>query len=215
MVIRLAKKAGLRLAGTMLRACQESWDSNLQRIVGVTAAPSVVVHGRPIIDLRHGATLHIGEHVTLNSRNFGYHLNMHSPVKLYADRPGAAIVIGDRCRIHGSCIHAYASITIGDNCLIAANCQIIDGSGHSLSFDDVDNRINTTGESRPIVIEDSVWLGANTIVLPGVRIGRGSVVAAGSVVTKDIPAMVLAGGIPARTIRTAEEILSAGTEPGG
>lgn len=72
---------------------------------------------------------------------------MHSPVKLYADRPGATITIGERTRVWGSCIHAYSAITIGKKYLIAANCQIIDGSGHDLSFDDVANRINTSGNS--------------------------------------------------------------------
>jgi acetyltransferase-like isoleucine patch superfamily enzyme len=93
-------------------------------------------------------------------------------------------------------------ITIGKNCLIAANCQIMDNSGHDLSFDDVANRINTTGVSSPVTIGDDVWIGANCIILPGVTIGQGSVVSAGSVVTKDIPSMVIAGGIPARVLRS-------------
>jgi acetyltransferase-like isoleucine patch superfamily enzyme len=139
----------------------------------------------------------------INSSNAGYHVNMHSAVKLMADRPGARIHIGEGTRIHGSCIHAYRSITIGKRCLIAANCQIIDCNGHELSFDDVEARIHTTSDGRPVVIEDAVWIGANSIVLPGVRIGRGSVVAAGSVVVKDVPPMAVVAGNPARIVKQA------------
>lgn len=158
--------------------------------------------GIPIIDIRKGSTLEIGSNVTMTSRNKGYHLNMHSPVKLFADRRGAIIKIGDNTRLHGTCIHAYKSVVIGCNCLIAANCQIFDGNGHDLSFADVNNRINTTGDASPVEIGDSVWIGANCIILPGVKIGRGSVISANSVVVKDIPLMVVAGGNPAKVIKS-------------
>ena len=55
--------------------------------------------------------------------------------------------------------------------------------------------------SLPVVIEDDVWIGANTVVLPGVTIGKGTVIGAGSVVTHDIPAGVVAFGAPCRVIR--------------
>ena len=158
--------------------------------------------GIPIIDIRKGASLEIGDNVTLSSRNKGYHINMHSPVKLFADRHDAVIKIGANTRLHGTCIHAYQSIEIGNNCLIAANCQILDGNGHDLSFADVDNRINTTGSASPIKIDDSVWIGANSIILPGVKIGRGSVISANSVVVKNVPPMVVAGGNPAKIIKS-------------
>lgn len=162
---------------------------------------SVRVSGVPIIDIRHGSKLYVGDGVTLNSRNRGYHINMHSPVKLFADRDGAEIKIGNKTRIHGTCVHAYESITIGSNCLIAANCQIMDGSGHDLSFPNTENRINTTGATKPIIIEDNVWVGANSVILPGVTIGKGSIISANSVVTKSIPPSVVAGGNPAVIIK--------------
>lgn len=157
----------------------------------------VVVRGSPIVDIREGCLLNIGDGVTLNSRNAGYHANMHSPVKLFADRVGATITIGNNSRIHGTCIHAYQSIHIGENCLIAANCQIMDGNGHDLSFSNPEGRINTTGGSRPVVVEDNVWIGMNCVVLPGVTIGRGAVISACSVVSRDVPPNVVASGNPA------------------
>ena len=167
----------------------------------VEVAGGLDITGKPIIDIAKDSHLYIGKKVTLNSRNRGYHINMHSPVKLFANKPGATITIGDNTRIHGTCIHAYNSISIGKNCLIAANCQIIDGNGHDLSFMNVSNRVNTHGGSKPVRLEDSVWLGANTIILPGVTVGMGSVIAANSLVTKDIPSMVLAGGNPAVVLK--------------
>ena len=165
----------------------------------------LTIKGLPMIDIREGSKLYIGTGVMLNSMNKGYHINLHSPVKLFADREGAEIRIGDNTRIHGTCIHAYQSVVIGSNCLIAANCQIFDGSGHDISFPNVKDRINTAGTSKPVIIEDNVWIGANSIILPGVTIGRGSVIAAGSVVTKSIPPMVIAGGNSAVIIKKYSE----------
>jgi acetyltransferase-like isoleucine patch superfamily enzyme len=156
---------------------------------------------KPIIQLHPKAKLIIGDNTTINSDNYGYHVNMFSPCKLMADKEDAIIHIGCNTRIHGSAIHAYKSIRIGDNCLIAANCQIIDCNGHDLSFDNVDNRINTQGHAKPVVIENSVWLGTGVVVLPGVTIGRGSIISANSVVNCDVPPMCVAGGNPLQIIK--------------
>jgi len=169
---------------------------------GISIEGPIIVRGYPLIELAKGARIVIGSNVTLNSSNRGYHLNMHSPVKLMADKAEAMISIGANTRIHGSCIHARESITIGNNCLIAANALIVDSSGHDISFPDVENRIHTTGEASPVAVEDNVWIGANSIVLPGVRIGSGSIIGAGSVVTKDVPAFSVAAGNPARVIKS-------------
>jgi acetyltransferase-like isoleucine patch superfamily enzyme len=125
---------------------------------------------------------------------------MAAPTKLFAYLPGAEIRIGDDTGIAGSCITAHRSVIIGKRCLIAGNCQIMDNNAHDLSFPNVENRRRTTGTISPVVIEDDVWLGANTVVLPGVRIGRGSVIGANSVVSSNIPPMVVARGNPAEVV---------------
>lgn len=177
------------------------YPSILRIRAGVYANSSVIVKGWPHLEIDRGASVRIGERVTLNSSNRSYHINMHSPVKLYAEGQGTQIVIGADTRIHGTCLHACERIEIGEKCLIAANTQIFDSSGHDLSFENVEARLNTRGLTKPVIIEDCVWIGANCLILPGVRIGRGSVIAAGSVVTKSIPRMSLAGGNPARVIQ--------------
>ena len=176
------------------RALWLSWQHN------VFIDGSVVILGSPLIDIRRGSKLFLGNGVILTSRNRGYHLNIATPVKLFADRDGAEIRIGDETRIAGSCIHAQRSILIGKRCLIAGNCQIVDNNGHDLSFPHVERRLHSEGASAPIVIEDDVWLGANTVVLPGVRIGRGAVIGANSVVSANVPAMVVARGNPAQVV---------------
>lgn len=90
-----------------------------------------------------------------------------------------------------------ATVTIGDNVMIAPNVTLAT-AGHP-----IDPEIRATGQqfSLPIVIEDNVWLGMGVMVNPGVVIGRNSVIGAGSVVTKSIPADVVAAGVPCRVLR--------------
>ena len=193
-VIKLLRTLTIHL-NNYLCTIRYSMSSNIQ------LGKNIKFYKSPLIDVIKQGKLIIEDGVILNSQNFGYHLNMFKPCKLLIDRPNAVIRIGKNSRIHGTCIHAYQSISIGENCLIAANCQIIDGNGHDLSFDNINNRVNTVGSSKPIVIEDNVWIGTNVVVLPGVKIGRGSVISANSVVHKDIPEMVIAGGNPIEIIK--------------
>ncbi|UJD91160.1 galactoside O-acetyltransferase [Rahnella aquatilis] len=90
-----------------------------------------------------------------------------------------------------------ATVTIGDNVMIAPNVTLAT-AGHPIAPE-----IRITGQqfSLPIIIEDNVWLGTGVMVNPGVTIGRNSVIGAGSVVTKSIPADVVAAGVPCRVIR--------------
>ena len=186
------------------RICDFIQKDRLRKIKGLYLRGNIIVKGTPIIDIVQGAQVIIGQNVTLNSRNRGYHVAMYSPIKIFADTKGAIISIGDNSRIHGSCVHAYKSITIGKNCLIAANTNIFDAQGHLLSFENSSRRIfthDTQSEAKPVVIEDNVWIGFNSIILPGVTVGEGSIIAAGSVVTKTLPPLCIAGGNPAKVIR--------------
>lgn len=168
---------------------------------GIIMGDNVIFKDKPEIDIHKQAKVVIGNNVVINSKKKGYHLNMFNSCKLIANKPRAIIKIGDNTRIHGTCIHAFKKISIGKNCLIAANCQIFDCNAHDISFPDVSNRINTLGNSKEIEIEDNVWLATGVIVLPGVKIGHGSIITANSVVHKDIPPMVIAGGNPIKIIK--------------
>ena len=105
----------------------------------------------------------------------------------------AKIEIGNNCGFSGTVIVAFRSIKIGNNLKCGANTFIFDGDFH---LDDP-----RVGEPKPIIIEDNVWLGINSIVMKGVSIGKNSVIGANSVVVKDIPANVIAAGNPCRVIK--------------
>lgn len=177
---------------------------------GVIIARKASLVGRVIIRMHKGSRIIIGAGSKLSTSPFNYHLSIYGPMKLVTSMPEAIILIGEYTRIHASCIHAYQKVQVGNRCLIAANCQIFDCSGHDLSFDRVQNRINTKGVAKPVLIGDDVWIGTGSIIMPGVRIGDGSVIAAGSVVTKDVPSMCIVGGNPARVIRTYKQDTGAG-----
>lgn len=101
--------------------------------------------------------------------------------------------IGHRCLLYG-----HGGIQVGRDVLMANDVQLICGN-HTFARRDVPIRAQPTVE-RPIVIEDDVWLGASAIVLGGVTVGRGSVVGAGAVVTRDLPPYSIARGVPAQVV---------------
>lgn len=93
-----------------------------------------------------------------------------------------------------------ARIEIGDHVMIGPRC-LFETQNHALVHAADGTR---AGVAESIIIEDYAWIGARVTVLPGVRIGKGSVVAAGAVVTEDVPPYVVAGGVPARVIKRIE-----------
>ncbi|WP_394263436.1 sugar O-acetyltransferase [Trueperella sp.] len=115
---------------------------------------------------------------------------------------GAHTHIGEGTFVNFDCVFLdVADIRIGKNCQIAPRVQLLTAE-HPL---EPTPRKDGWESGRPIEIGDNVWLGAGVIVLPGVTIGENSVVGAGSVVTKDLPANVVAVGSPARLIRNVPD----------
>jgi carbonic anhydrase/acetyltransferase-like protein (isoleucine patch superfamily) len=107
--------------------------------------------------------------------------------------------VGDNTTInYRTVISVESSVEIGSHCMIAEETKIFDNNSHGIDWR---HRAMTETDVAPIVIEDHVWIGMNSIILKGVRIGHGSVVAAGAVVTKDVPPGVVVGGNPARILK--------------
>lgn len=102
---------------------------------------------------------------------------------------------------HNVVILDCAKVTFGDNVFIAPNC-VFSTAGHPL---DVEQRNKGLEYAYPITVEDNVWIGASVTVLPNVTIGSGSVIAAGSIVNRDIPKGVIAAGNPCKVIRKITE----------
>lgn len=108
------------------------------------------------------------------------------------------VIIGDHTRIglHNTII---GPVTIGCHVNLAQGITV---TALNHNFEDSDKRIDEQGVSTtPVTIEDDIWIGANAVILPGVTIGNHSVVAAGAVVTKDIPPHSLVAGVPAKIIK--------------
>lgn len=134
----------------------------------------------------------IGKNVTFRSKSTSNLIGINRPCILSTHKEGSSIVIGNNCGFSGTVIGAFSSIAIGDNVKCGANTLLTDSDWH---LDD-----SRSGRPDPIVIEDNVWLGVNVIVLKGVRIGKNSVIGAGSVVTKDIPRDSVAAGNPCKVL---------------
>ena len=108
------------------------------------------------------------------------------------------VIIGDHTRIglHNTII---GPVTIGSHVNLAQGITV---TALNHNFEDSDKRIDEQGVSTtPVIIEDDIWIGANAVILPGVTIGNHSVVAAGAVVTKNVPPHSLVAGVPARIIK--------------
>lgn len=104
--------------------------------------------------------------------------------------------IGDNTSI-APFVHVWCGgrVIIGANCMIGSHVAIT-----SLTHDYTQNVMHNNMIAKPVVIEDEVWIGTHAIILPGIRVGRGAVIGAGSVVTRDIPPHSVAYGVPA-TVR--------------
>jgi maltose O-acetyltransferase len=121
-------------------------------------------------------------------------------ILLQAREPGSIVELKGKSSFSNNiCIVARTAITIGENFLCGDGVRIIDADFHDIN---PELRLaGGAGKTSPIVIGNNVWLGSGVFVLKGVTIGDHSVIAPGSVVTKDIPARVVAGGIPAKVIK--------------
>lgn len=116
---------------------------------------------------------------------------------------GGEIDIGDRVAFNTN-VHVNASlgkhIRIGNDVLIGPNV-VLRSADHR--FERIDVPIRNQGHvAGEIVIEDDVWIGANVVIVSGVRVGRGAVLAAGAIVTSDVAPRTVVGGVPARLIKS-------------
>lgn len=197
---RLAR-IGVYLLSWPLRAI-EALEAKINR-ESCTAAPTArFLPGCLVRNLGNRDLIKVGDHTLIRGR-------------LQVLSPEAKISIGSYCYVgDDSWIWCAAGITIGDRVLISHNVNIHDTNGHSISASmrhqqtrvifsghDMDPLIDVL--SSPIVIEDDVWIGFNSMILAGVTIGKGAIIGAGSRVTRNVPPYAIILGAPQRQVGVA------------
>ena len=160
-------------------------------VQAMKSIPSLVINKR-------AGRVHLGNNVTFNS--YGDQ-SWYCKCKVWV-LDGADLIIGDNVGMNGVLLFASNKIVIGNYVKIGGGTRISDSNHHSLDF--MSRRDASTDricKSAPIVIEDDAFIGANCYIGKGVTIGARSIIAAGSVVVKDVPADCVVGGNPCRVIR--------------
>jgi maltose O-acetyltransferase len=172
------------LAGSLrklLQALHAQWQLRACDAVPLT----VTLDGRVVV--KNLGRIEIGDRVRFDAQIV--------PTQLSTE-VGGKLSIGARTYLnYGVSIGVQQEVAIGAGCLIGQYAIIMDSDYHDLVTR------AAPGPVAPVVLEDNVWLGARVVVLKGVRIGQGSAIGAGSVVTRDIPPGCLAAGAPARVVR--------------
>lgn len=176
-MLSLLFQSGIRLilAKWYLREC-----TSLGKFISVNQKPLIINQG----------TIHLGDEVRIWS-------NINR-TKIFVDK-GGELTVGTNSRINGVHISVSEQVQIGNNVRIAPYCIIIDNDYHK-----IDDHFSDEGSRKPIIIEDDVWITMNCMIMKGVRIGRGAVIAAGAVVTRDVAPYTVVGGVPAKLIKKLE-----------
>jgi len=169
------RKAGA-LVGDRLRARAYLHNAEVGDNVRITGRPRIKNEGRLVI----GSNCHFRSIV--------------ATLELYV-APGAEMILGDDIHLNsGDTFAAFSRVELGDRVEVAPHVTIYDTTFHELY------ERHVLPEPRPVVIEDDVWLGTKSTILPGVHIGRGAVVVAHALVTRDVEPFTIVSGVPAEPV---------------
>lgn len=176
------------------------WAPAVVRGLGVESGRGVRLVGVPLVSRHRDATLRLGAGALIDSRPGSNVFHSLGPCTLAAPRPGARLEIGEGVGMSGARIVAYQLVTVGARTLIGAGAVIVDTDFHPL-----DPELRAAHPTRgaavaPVAIGQDVFIGARAMVLKGVTIGDGAVIAAGAIVTGDVAAGTVVAGNPARIV---------------
>ena len=173
----------------------------------MTEKSRFILDGKTRFDFENDSKINIkgelitGVHAKNNNKNTYIRLDKNSSIQingkvsifygteliLYEE---SKLIIGNNTFINSnSSIRCKKNIVIGNNCAIAHGVSIMDSNYH---------KINGKIKEEPVIIEDNVWIGANSVILSGVTIGKGSIIAAGTIVNKDVPPHSMVAGNPGK-----------------
>lgn len=161
-------------------------------------SPTWRLYGTPLITKHSKATIKIGESWIACSDPRFNSLGVFQKVTIKAIRPTSRIIIGNNVGMSGISISCLNHISIGNNTLLGSGCIITDNDAHGIhpDFRNSPDHILT----EPVSIGEDVFIGARAIILKGVSIGNGAVVGAGAVVARDVEAMSIVAGNPAKKV---------------
>jgi len=178
------------------------WNRFLFKINKIEYGANCMVYNKIYIKKERLASISIGNHFRFNSGDCYNPLARNIRGSIFAFKD-SKIEIGDHVGLSSCVLRCSQSIKIGNHVNIGADTIIIDTDSHSLDYRIRRNRVldAKSAKTAPVVIEDDVLVGTRCIILKGVTIGARSVIGAGSVVTKSIPADCVAAGNPCRIIK--------------
>ena len=150
---------------------------------------------------KHNKSIIIGRYFIANSNITSNSIGLIQPCIFSLSNKDSKIIIGNNVGISGSTICARTRITIEDNVLIGSGCLISDSDSHPINYLDRLNNKNESIQSAPIHIESGAFIGARSIILKGVTIGKNAIIGAGSVITRNVPPNTVFAGNPAVFIK--------------
>ena len=165
-----------------------------------TLGSKINTFGLPIITYTKKPNFHFGENISMISSIYFSKSGINHPVIIRQLFEGALIKVGNNVGMNGSSINAAIEVQIGDNVLIGSNAIITDTDYHPVNPENRRFSKENIG-AKPVKIGDNVFIGKSAMILKGVTVGENSVIAAASLVVKDIPANEVWGGNPAKFIK--------------
>lgn len=180
-----------------------SWSTSFTRLkawsLGVSIGRGLLCRGIPYFEKAPHSKIKLGDQCSILSSFRSNHIGIPTRSRIVTMSPDSKVIIGNQVGMSGVTITAHESITIDDKALIGAGTLITDSDWHAI---DPELRHTEIGKTAPVHIGRNVLVGTRCIILKGVTIGADSVIGAGSVVTHDIPAGVIAAGNPCRVIKS-------------
>lgn len=186
-----------------LRLEKQKQDFDFLTACGVeTELGFVELYGKPVISKYPGSRIVLGKGVVLVSDSAYNTAGINHPVILSTLAEGAILEVQSGVGMSGTSVVCVEKISIGENTMLGANTNIYETDFHAIDPQVRKNQKNIMEAAHaPVVIDENVWVGANTTILKGVCIGKEAVVGAHSLVTKNIGEREIHAGVPARFVK--------------
>jgi acetyltransferase-like isoleucine patch superfamily enzyme len=177
------------------------WGKIVLRSYGVVFGTGLKLGSTPYIKINPGgAKITIGNNVTINNELAQNPAGFSHKTILSAPNSCSIITIGNNVGISGATIVAASKIEIEDDVLLGSDCIIYDNDFHAIHPDYRVNPLEGMVSTAPVLIKRNAWIGTRAIVLKGVTVNADAVVAAGAIVTRDVPQGAIVAGSPARVV---------------